>query len=72
MFSDQPLLKPIQECISRQEYQQNGNSFVIGEAGSLEPGNYSISIRATSLAGQGAPTALRYFTIEVISWPINH
>ncbi|XP_059487087.1 insulin-like receptor [Neocloeon triangulifer] len=62
---DSESVKPFEECISRQDYQTGINSYVIGDAPrSLQPGNYSFRIRATSLVGQGEPSPYKYFVIE--------
>ncbi|XP_012056411.1 PREDICTED: insulin-like receptor [Atta cephalotes] len=47
-------------CITRRDFTNMGNSYVLKE---LSPGNYSVKVRATSLAGNGAYTEVKYFYI---------
>lgn len=48
-------------CITRREFTKAGNSYVLKE---LPSGNYSVKVRATSLAGYGSYTQVKYFYIE--------
>lgn len=48
-------------CITRRDFTKAGNSYVLKE---LPAGNYSVKVRATSLAGNGAYTHVKYFYIE--------
>ncbi|XP_036146603.1 insulin-like receptor [Monomorium pharaonis] len=48
-------------CITRRDFVKNGNSYTLKE---LSAGNYSIKVRATSLAGNGEYTEVKYFFIE--------
>lgn len=47
-------------CITRRDFANMGNSYVLKE---LPTGNYSVKVRATSLAGNGAYTEVKYFYI---------
>ncbi|XP_071643096.1 insulin-like receptor-like [Temnothorax longispinosus] len=47
-------------CITRRDFANMGNSYVLKE---LSTGNYSVKVRATSLAGNGAYTEVKYFYI---------
>jgi len=48
-------------CITRRDFTNAGNSYILKD---LPAGNYSVKIRATSLAGYGAYTEVKYFYIE--------
>ncbi|NP_001291521.1 insulin-like peptide receptor [Solenopsis invicta] len=48
-------------CITRRDFVKLGNRYTLKE---LPAGNYSIKVRATSLAGNGAYTEVKYFSIE--------
>ncbi|KAK2579468.1 hypothetical protein KPH14_010782 [Odynerus spinipes] len=48
-------------CITRRDFTKAGNSYVLKD---LPPGNYSVKVRATSLAGNGAYTEAKYFFIK--------
>jgi hypothetical protein len=50
------------ECITRSQFLNNGSSYKLQK---LPPGNYSLRVRAMSLAGYGEYTELRYFYIKV-------
>ncbi|CAK9825863.1 Insulin-like receptor [Anthophora retusa] len=52
--------KPTVVCITRRDFMKAGNSYVLKE---LPSGNYSVKVRATSLAGYGAYTQVKYFYI---------
>ncbi|XP_043602094.1 insulin-like receptor isoform X3 [Bombus pyrosoma] len=52
---------PTVVCITRRDFTKAGNSYVLKE---LSAGNYSVKVRATSLAGNGAYTHAKYFYIE--------
>ncbi|EFN89247.1 Insulin-like receptor [Harpegnathos saltator] len=54
-------IKPTVVCITRRDFTNAGNSYVLKD---LPAGNYSIKVRATSLAGNGAYSELRIFYIE--------
>ncbi|XP_024944809.1 insulin-like receptor isoform X2 [Cephus cinctus] len=51
-------------CITRRDFVNGGKSYLLKD---LPPGNYSIKVRATSLAGNGAYTEVKYFYIEEYS-----
>ncbi|XP_017878213.1 insulin-like receptor [Ceratina calcarata] len=53
--------KPTVICITRRDFANAGNSYVLKEH---QFGKYSVKVRATSLAGYGAYTQVKYFTIE--------
>ncbi|CAD1479730.1 unnamed protein product, partial [Heterotrigona itama] len=53
--------KPTVVCITRRDFTKAGNSYVLKE---LPVGNYSVKVRATSLAGYGAYTHVKYFYID--------
>ncbi|KAL0128719.1 hypothetical protein PUN28_003826 [Cardiocondyla obscurior] len=53
-------IKPTVVCITRRDFANMGNSYVLKE---LPSGNYSVKVRATSLAGNGAYTEIQYFHI---------
>nr|ANZ55075.1 insulin receptor 1b [Pyrrhocoris apterus]QIS94310.1 insulin receptor 1b [Pyrrhocoris apterus] len=53
--------KPTVECTTRKEFVNSGNVYHLKKLG---PGNYSLRIRASSLAGHGAYTPYTYFVIE--------
>jgi hypothetical protein len=53
---------PMVECISRSQFINNGSSYKLQK---LPPGNYSLRVRAMSLAGYGEYTEPRYFYIKV-------
>lgn len=48
-------------CITRLDFTNAGNSYVLKD---LPAGNYSVKVRATSLAGYGAYTEVKFFYIE--------
>ncbi|XP_011696536.1 PREDICTED: insulin-like receptor [Wasmannia auropunctata] len=48
-------------CITRRDFANMGNSYVLKN---LPAGNYSVKVRATSLAGNGAYTEVKYFYIS--------
>lgn len=48
-------------CITRRDFTNAGNSYILKD---LPAGNYSVKVRATSLAGYGAYTEVKYFYIE--------
>ncbi|XP_012280342.1 insulin-like receptor [Orussus abietinus] len=48
-------------CITRRDFVTSENTYLLKD---LSPGNYSVKVRATSLAGNGAYTNVRYFYIE--------
>lgn len=48
-------------CITRRDFTNGGKSYLLKD---LPAGNYSVKVRATSLAGNGAYTELKYFSIE--------
>lgn len=50
-----------EECITRKQYIENQKSHTLEK---LHPGNYSLRIRATSIAGYGNFTQLQYFYIK--------
>ncbi|XP_012136523.2 insulin-like receptor-like isoform X2 [Megachile rotundata] len=52
---------PTVVCITRRDFTKEGNSYVLKE---LPSGNYSVKVRATSLAGYGDYTQVKYFYIE--------
>ncbi|XP_014476872.1 PREDICTED: insulin-like peptide receptor isoform X2 [Dinoponera quadriceps] len=54
-------IKPTVVCITRRDFTNAGNSYLLKD---LPAGNYSVKVRATSLAGNGAYTELRYFYVE--------
>lgn len=47
-------------CVTRREFTRRGNSYILKD---LSAGNYSVKVRATSLAGNGAYTKVEYFII---------
>lgn len=51
-------------CITRRDFTKAGNSYVLKD---LPAGNYSIKVRATSLAGNGNYTEAQYFFIKEYS-----
>ncbi|XP_053999330.1 insulin-like receptor [Hylaeus anthracinus] len=53
--------KPTVICITRRDFTQAGKSYILK---GLQAGNYSVKVRATSLAGNGAFTEVKYFYIE--------
>ncbi|XP_043252983.1 insulin-like receptor isoform X2 [Colletes gigas] len=53
--------KPTVICITRRDFTKAGKSYVLK---GLQAGNYSVKVRATSLAGNGAYTQVKYFYIE--------
>lgn len=53
--------KPTVVCITRRDFTKAGNSYILKE---LPSGNYSVKVRATSLAGYGDYTQVKYFYIE--------
>lgn len=48
-------------CITRRDFTKAGNSYVLRD---LPSGNYSVKVRATSLAGNGNFTEAQYFLIR--------
>lgn len=48
-------------CITRRDFTNAGNSYILKD---LPAGNYSVKVRATSLAGYGAYTEVKYFYIK--------
>nr|CDI30232.1 Insulin Receptor [Blattella germanica] len=52
---------PTVECITRTQFIQGSQSYTLNK---LQPGDYSLRLRATSLAGVGDYTAVRYFFIK--------
>lgn len=58
---DRVPLKSIVECTPRSEFIKNNRSYMLVN---LSPGNYSLRVRATSLAGNGNYTETRYFYIQ--------
>ncbi|KAJ4434420.1 hypothetical protein ANN_22982 [Periplaneta americana] len=52
---------PMVECITRSQFLNNGSSYRLQK---LQPGNYSLRVRAMSLAGYGDYTEPRYFYIK--------
>ncbi|XP_066996033.2 insulin-like peptide receptor [Anabrus simplex] len=57
---DRENYKATEECITRSKYLEYQRSYTLVK---LNPGNYSLRLRATSLAGVGNYTQLRYFYI---------
>lgn len=53
--------KPMVICITRRNFTKEGKSYVLR---GLHAGNYSVKVRATSLAGIGDCTEVKYFYIE--------
>jgi len=47
-------------CVTRREFTRRANSYILKD---LSAGNYSVKVRATSLAGNGAYTEVKYFYI---------
>ncbi|XP_067209270.1 insulin-like receptor isoform X2 [Linepithema humile] len=47
-------------CVTRREFTKRDNSYILKD---LSAGNYSVKVRATSLAGNGAYTEVKYFYI---------
>ncbi|PNF35477.1 Insulin-like receptor [Cryptotermes secundus] len=58
---ENPNYSPMVECITRSQFLNNGSSYKLQK---LPPGNYSLRVRAMSLAGYGEYTELRYFYIK--------
>jgi hypothetical protein len=58
---------PMVECITRSQFLNNGSSYKLQK---LPPGNYSLRVRAMSLAGYGDYTEPRYFFIKVSCYVI--
>ncbi|KOC66875.1 Insulin-like receptor [Habropoda laboriosa] len=58
---DIPDYKATLVCITRQNFTKARNSYFLKE---LPSGNYSVRVRATSLAGNGEYTQEKYFYIE--------
>lgn len=48
-------------CITRRDFTNAGNSYLLKD---LPAGNYTVKVRATSLAGNGAYTEVKYFYIN--------
>ncbi|XP_069673156.1 insulin-like peptide receptor isoform X2 [Periplaneta americana] len=59
--ADHPEYSPIVECITRSQFLNNGSSYRLR---GLQPGNYSLRVRAMSLAGYGDFTEPRFFYIK--------
>lgn len=55
-------VKPTEQCITRHMHQQNNEEVGLLQ---LSNGNYSVSVRATSLAGDGRPTEPKFIIIDV-------
>ncbi|XP_076640887.1 insulin-like receptor-like isoform X1 [Halictus rubicundus] len=53
--------QPMPICITRQNFTKERKSYVLR---GLQPGNYSVKVQATSLAGVGEPTDVKYFFIK--------
>ncbi|XP_014256336.1 insulin-like receptor [Cimex lectularius] len=53
--------KPNIECITRKQFRDANNSYMLKNLG---PGNYSLRVRATSYGGEGNFTPVKYFYIE--------
>uniref|UniRef100_A0A1B6KAQ3 Tyrosine-protein kinase receptor n=1 Tax=Graphocephala atropunctata TaxID=36148 RepID=A0A1B6KAQ3_9HEMI len=53
--------KPTVECITRRQYQNMSKSYILKNLG---PGNYTVKVRATSLAGNGNYTESVNFYIQ--------
>ncbi|XP_054277589.1 insulin-like peptide receptor isoform X2 [Macrosteles quadrilineatus] len=53
--------KPTVECITRLQFHNMSKSYILKNLG---PGNYSVKVRATSLAGNGNYTESAYFDIK--------
>ncbi|KDR13786.1 hypothetical protein L798_12081, partial [Zootermopsis nevadensis] len=58
---ENPNYSPMVECITRSQFLNNGSSYKLHK---LQPGNYSLRVRAMSLAGYGDYTEPRYFYIK--------
>ncbi|XP_069673154.1 insulin-like receptor isoform X2 [Periplaneta americana] len=58
---ENPNYSPMVECITRSQFLNNGSSYRLQK---LQPGNYSLRVRAMSLAGYGDYTEPRYFYIK--------
>lgn len=56
---DSDKYKPVQECITAQKFVEQKKEYVLN----LPPGNYSVKVLASSLAGDGPYTAPRTFYI---------
>ncbi|XP_044591590.1 insulin-like receptor isoform X2 [Cotesia glomerata] len=56
-----PDIQPIVVCISSQRFRNDSNSCITKD---LPAGNYSVKVRATSLAGSGADSEVLYVYIE--------
>ncbi|XP_043280650.1 insulin-like receptor [Venturia canescens] len=54
-------IQPTQVCITRHDFIKADYSYILKD---LAPGNYSVKVRATSLAGSGADSETKYFYIE--------
>lgn len=61
---ENPNYSPLVECITRNQFLNNGSSYKLQK---LPPGNYSLRVRAMSLAGYGDYTQPRYFCIKPTS-----
>nr|CAD7460923.1 unnamed protein product [Timema tahoe] len=59
-------MKPQIECIPASEFQKSHKEYLLKR---VAPGNYSIQVRATSLAGHGQYTPKRYIYIQDPSTP---
>ncbi|XP_058466137.1 insulin-like receptor isoform X2 [Malaya genurostris] len=57
---DVDSVQPSIQCVSHQEFSQSGFSFL----SKLAPGNYSIRIMATTIAGDGPYSSPRYVFLE--------
>nr|UTM63729.1 Insulin-like receptor [Riptortus pedestris] len=59
--SDIEDYKPTVVCITRKHFVESGNVYYLRN---LNPGNYSLRLRASSLSGYGNYTPYKYFVIE--------
>nr|QIS94309.1 insulin receptor 1a [Pyrrhocoris apterus] len=59
--------KPTVECITQKHFSESGYVYHLNN---LSPGNYSLRVRAASLAGKGDYTPYKYFVIEESSFSI--
>ncbi|XP_055620712.1 insulin-like receptor isoform X2 [Toxorhynchites rutilus septentrionalis] len=57
---DVASMEPGSQCVTYQEFSQSGFTFLP----KLEPGNYSIRVMATTIAGQGPFSAPRYVFLK--------
>lgn len=56
------MRKAVEHCIQKEDFDKTNGTFQLTMA---EPGNYSIQVMATSLAGDGNVTEPRYIVIKV-------